>query len=198
MYLFDPARGKARRTMIRDKARKLARRELRAAQAAAKDLKNRTKGMIAEARASDGKVPDEKLAARVRSEIGHAISHPGAIHVDANSGTVQLSGNILASEMERLIEAVWKVRGVEVIEHQIETHQSAEGISELQGEGHIIEQPGTRGHWRPSAALAVGVLGGLLAAYGVFNKSAVGKTLGTVGMAMLAKGIQEAEPVAGL
>jgi osmotically-inducible protein OsmY len=71
----------------------------------------------------------------VRAAIGHRVSHPGAIQVDAHNGTVVLSGPILAREVDDLIGAVESVRGVASVEGHLDIHDSAESISALQGTG---------------------------------------------------------------
>jgi hypothetical protein len=52
MYLFDPDRGNRRRALIRDKAVSLNRRTQRAVTGKVEDLRNRTKGMLHEAKSA--------------------------------------------------------------------------------------------------------------------------------------------------
>jgi hypothetical protein len=66
MYLLDPERGRTRRALLRDKLVKWARISRETAEGKAKDLRNRTVGVMAEARktvTSGIGVPDEPLIA---------------------------------------------------------------------------------------------------------------------------------------
>jgi hypothetical protein len=66
MYLLDPERGRSRRALLRDKLAKWASIGREAAEGKAKDLRNRTVGVMAEARktvTSGIGVPDEPLVA---------------------------------------------------------------------------------------------------------------------------------------
>jgi gas vesicle protein len=66
MYLLDPDRGRARRAVLRDKLGKWLRSGRETAEGKAKDLRNRTVGVMAEARktvTSGIGVPDEPLIA---------------------------------------------------------------------------------------------------------------------------------------
>lgn len=63
MYLLDPDRGRARRALLRDKLGKWMRQGRDAASGRAKDLRNRTVGVMAEVRSATSGigVPDEPL-----------------------------------------------------------------------------------------------------------------------------------------
>ena len=52
MYLFDPDGGNRRRALIRDKATKLNRQTREAIEGRAKDISNRTKGLIHEVKST--------------------------------------------------------------------------------------------------------------------------------------------------
>jgi hypothetical protein len=52
MYLFDPERGNRRRALRRDKAVRLNKHTQRAVTGKVEDLKNRTKGMLHEAKSA--------------------------------------------------------------------------------------------------------------------------------------------------
>lgn len=52
MFLFDPERGNRRRALIKDKAVSLNRRTQRAVTGKVEDLRNRTKGMLHEAKSA--------------------------------------------------------------------------------------------------------------------------------------------------
>jgi osmotically-inducible protein OsmY len=135
MYMFDPSAGRRRRTLVRDKARSYWSTTENVVGKKARDMQNRTRGMIAEARqrfrATD--VPaDAVLEARVRAQIGHVISHAGAVGVTARQGRVSLSGPIPANEVEKLLSTVASVPGVTEVVNQLEVHTDTTDISGLQ------------------------------------------------------------------
>lgn len=192
MYLLDPDRGTARRAHIRDQLASTARSSGDALDVAARDLRNRTRGLVAETRArlTPEDVTDEVLVGRVRAELGRVVSHPGSVIVTASEGNVTLSGPILVSEVDRLLESTSRVRGVRDVISRLEVHESAEGVPGLQGG---IEREGGRGplrqeNWSPTERLLVGAAGGILALWGARRHDALGTTLGLAGIAMLSRG----------
>jgi len=141
MYLFDPDRGRRRRALLRDQVAH-ARNELdelgESAVARSRDLRNRARGVAAEAmaRVQPEQVEDAVLVERVRSSVGRAVSHPGALEVTAAGGTVTLGGRILSDEVQDLVTAVRRVRGVERVENRLEVHREPGDVPDLQGTQH--------------------------------------------------------------
>jgi BON domain len=121
MYLFDPNIGRRRRALIRDKTRAYWHKTGTFIGQTARDARNRTRGLVAEARTSfrsTASPDDTVLEARVRAQLGHAISHGGAIRVTAHEGRVTLSGPISPSAADKLLTTVASVAGVsEVVNH---------------------------------------------------------------------------------
>jgi len=109
--------------------------------------------------------PDRKLATRVRALIAQQVSHPGAIAVYAEQGTVTLGGPILASELAELRDAVTNLDGVNAVLDHLEAHETAEGVPELQnGRSTPTLKPKRSGRGRLVAGAVLGGLGlGLLA-----------------------------------
>ncbi|MDX3906082.1 MAG: BON domain-containing protein [Pigmentiphaga sp.] len=137
MYLFDPIGGRRRRALLRDKAA-ASRHDLdRYARKARKRAADQLHGVAARARSTigmDGSPVDEwQLVERVRSHLGRVTSHPGSIDVSATAGQVCLSGQILASEHEKLIAEVSAVPGVDSVEDRLEVHEHPGFVPELQG-----------------------------------------------------------------
>ena len=116
MYLLDPQRGRERRAHLMDQATSVVRRTGRACQRIGRDLGNRAKGYAHEARGmfeTEDAVSAEQLLQRIRSEMGHVVSHPGAIQVMTdNQGRVTLHGKVLASEADKLCSTIKGVGGV--------------------------------------------------------------------------------------
>jgi hypothetical protein len=137
MYFMDPDRGRRRRALARDKivhSGKVAEERIGKA---SRDISNRVRGAKASVRSrvSRGDTDDQVLIERVRSELGRATSHPGAITVDAVDGTIVLHGDVLTEEADALIAAIGKVPGVHDVNDQLARHESSEGVSALQGGG---------------------------------------------------------------
>src|SRR5687767_12662978 len=101
-FMLDPNRGARRRALVRDKALRAGHKLADGVEAKATDLRNRTKGAAAELRSRfrGHEADDEIVHERVRSAIGRVVSHPGAILVNAQQGTVTLQGQVLESELE--------------------------------------------------------------------------------------------------
>jgi osmotically-inducible protein OsmY len=137
MFMLDPNAGRRRRAVTRDKALSLSRRTARRAQALAQQAADRGRGAIAEARAADDEwVDDQTLVARVRSEIGRVVSHPGSLHIDAVDGCVTMRGPIFVWEADAAVAAVENTRGVAMVDDQMTRHQQPGSVPGLQGQGH--------------------------------------------------------------
>src|SRR5262249_19535958 len=134
MYLCDPKEGNRRRALLRDKLTHLSRVAGQKREGAAQDIGNRLHGLVAEARGRlrNEQGSDDILIERVRSHMGHVVSHPSAISVSAQDGRVTLSGAVLAVEAKRLLTSTASVRGVKGVKDQLQMHERAESIPGLQ------------------------------------------------------------------
>jgi hypothetical protein len=164
MFMLDPTQGRRRRALARDKARRVSRQAGGFLSATARDTSNRLEGMRVRMRPAlqPGDVPDDRLLARVRSAIGRAVSHPGAVHVMVEDAIVCLDGAVLAGEADALSAAVRGVEGVMAIDNRMRVCQSAGHVPGLQGAGT------PRSSWRhltrsPMVRLCAGVGGAALA-----------------------------------
>jgi uncharacterized membrane protein/uncharacterized protein YwbE len=174
MYVFDPDKGRRRRAMARDAVNHAVNVADDAIGKTSRDLSNRAQGLVAELSSmfKRDEAEDEVIAARVRSKLGRAVSHPHAINVAVNQGRVTLTGQILAGEVNQLVKKVCLVRGVTGVENRLEAHEQAGSISSLQGgsphNGKTFEL--AQSNWSPAARFLMGLGGGLLAAYGARQK----------------------------
>jgi hypothetical protein len=188
MYYFDPNTGRRRRALVRDKAIKASSNVREFVDDGTRDLKNRGAALTGRMKSviKRRNATDDVLAERVRSKMGRHVAHPGAIEVSAQDGQVTLTGSILAHEHDGLIEAVSAVPGVKDIIDQIGVYQTAEGISELQGEGRA----GRSGpqDWAPGTRLIGSAAGTTLTLYALArsNRLAGFVTLAT-GIALVAR-----------
>jgi uncharacterized membrane protein len=182
MYIFDPDKGRRRRATARDAAHQIANALDDALGKTSRDLSNRAQGLVAELDSifRCEEADDDVVAERVRSKLGRAVSHPHAIHVAVNQGRVTLSGQILAREVDQLLERVWSVRGVTGIENRLEAHEQAGGVSSLQGgiprRGETPEL--MQSNWSPAIRFLVGIGGGALTLYGARRKDLFSAAVG--------------------
>jgi gas vesicle protein len=134
MYFLDPTRGRTRRTRAMDQATSICRRTGHSAWQLGKDLRNRTSGYAHEARGyfePEDAVSADKLLHRIRAEMGHVVSHSGAIQVMTdNHGRVTLHGKVLASEADRLITTVKGVSGVNEVINLLSVKETEQQMSD--------------------------------------------------------------------
>jgi hypothetical protein len=194
MYLMDPERGRRRRALLRDKttsAYRVVRISVEKAQA---DLANRAHGLFAQAKSAvqNEPVEDDQLIARVRAKLGRLVTHPHAIEVIAQYGTVTLSGDVLEDEAQELISGVGSIPGVSSVCDHLVCHREASNVPSLQGRGaRSAGQPQiTRHYWPPALRLLAGVAGGSLGIYGLFSSSRAVKAVAVpFGLGLAARGI---------
>jgi len=127
MYLCDPNRGRARRSRLAGEFRSLIRRDESKLAKRAKDVLHRVEGFAAEAvsaLAEEEPVADEVLVARVRARLGHILSHPHEVKVQADGGVVTLEGKLTHPERRLLREEVKGVPGVKRIDDHLKARSS--------------------------------------------------------------------------
>jgi hypothetical protein len=194
MYLLDPDRGRRRRAMVRDQFSSRASDTESFLKKSGRDIGNRARGFAAEARSRivrEGEVDDEILVERVRSKIGRAVSHPGAIEVTATAGRIELEGQALADEVDRLLSAVESVRGVREVDNRLEVHWDSDAVPALQGgarrsgeRAEFLQQ-----NWSPAARLAAGSAGSALVLLGLKRRGPLGVAASAIGTGMLARSV---------
>ncbi|HVG06778.1 MAG TPA: BON domain-containing protein [Thermoanaerobaculia bacterium] len=161
MYLLDPDGGRRRRALARDKAvhgLKVSGKALRRTSA---DVGNRTRGLVAGAtsRLRKGSPDDVKLEGRVRSKLGRHLSNPSALQVQCADGRVILSGPVSASELDKLLAKVQKIKGVHEVESRLEIQDGAENVKNESSNGS--RRGSLKGVSPRTAVLGVGALAGL-------------------------------------
>ena len=187
MYVFDPDKGRRRRAAGRDKVRRIVGDARTFATAAARDANHRLRGVRArfQRRLRRAEAPDElMLIERVRAQLGRVVSHPHAVQVGANRGTVMLSGPILAHEVTPLLAQVRAVPGVLRVEDHLAVYESAASIPSLQGE-HLVRESH---RWSPATRGAAIVGGAMLALYGAQQRSAGGLVFTMIGAFLATRG----------
>lgn len=193
MFLLDPNQGKRRRAMLRDKCYSAARKTGEGMEVTARDLRNRTYGLVSDVQSRFSSAPgdDAVLIDRVRAKLGRIVSHPRAIDVSVQNGRATLSGPILTAEVPQLLACVNRISGVNQVVNQLEAHDEPGNHPKLQG-GR--ERQGNRfeffqENWSPAARFIAGAAGASLALYGGKRRDALGAGIGAAGLALLTRGI---------
>jgi hypothetical protein len=135
MYFLDPDRGRRRRALVRDKVARAANVSADTLGARGRDLAHRTAGTVSQVRGAwrRDQVDDVVLVERVRAELGRLVSHPRTIDVEASNGRVTLHGPVLQTELNHLLRAVERVRGVREVVNELEPHAQPGNVPSLQG-----------------------------------------------------------------
>jgi hypothetical protein len=165
MYALDPDAGRRRRALTRDQLVRARVKTRETASATARDLLNRSYGMMAGARSRlfQGEVDDQVLEQRVRSKFGYVVRNPSAIEARVDAGRVTLTGAVRADEVDQLIAEVSTVSGVRAVENHLDVHRDADHVPELQSGDKPKPSPQRLGvyqrRWSPATRLLVGVCG---------------------------------------
>jgi uncharacterized membrane protein len=193
-YLLDRSDGKRRRRRLGDAVVHLTSQTSKGAGTIRRDLRNRTRGIVAGVRRTvRANRPDHiVLQKRVRASIGRVASRPRAIKVQAHDGHVILGGPVLAAEEHRLIRAVQAVEGVKDVDPRFERHRQAGQVPSLQG-GRSHRQ-GTAGldrhrNWAPATRTVVGTSGAALVAAGLCRRNGMGVGIAVAGAALVARAL---------
>ncbi|OFZ20433.1 MAG: hypothetical protein A2X94_10480 [Bdellovibrionales bacterium GWB1_55_8] len=166
MYLLDPARGRKRRAVMRDRARRRMRKTTRYLDLSKRDLEQRVMGAVARGRTRirPQQVDEEVLHERIRSKLGRYVSHPHAIRIETSQqeypGRVTLRGPVLKGEASAAVRAVFRVPGVKEVDDRLVVHEKGD-IPALQGG---VQRPGERPDffqesWAPATRLLAGAAG---------------------------------------
>ncbi|HEU5055138.1 MAG TPA: SRPBCC family protein [Kofleriaceae bacterium] len=177
MYALDPASGRRRRARMRDRMSSLGRRERDLFGKGARDLGHRLEGGVHALGGPGDGASDRVVADRVRAAIGRAVSHPGAIEVDVQGGSVTLTGQVLERETRELMRRVGRVAGVRSVDDRLERHRTPDGIPSLQGEGKPLRRRLERDVWPPAWRLVAGTAGVGVGALGLARGGLVGRAL---------------------
>jgi hypothetical protein len=191
-YMLDPVQGRRRRALVRDKMVAATRQGREFADAAARDFRYRAQGiksMWSGGARDSGDAPDEVLISRVRAKLGRYVSHPKAVRVACVEGRIELSGKVLAAEHAAALSGARSVRGVREVADRLTVHESAEGVSSLQGGVARGGEPYEllQHNWSPAVRVVSGGAGSALAAYGLMRGGLAGLLALIGGGIMLAR-----------
>ncbi|HJR81600.1 MAG TPA: SRPBCC family protein [Anaerolineales bacterium] len=199
MYFFDPRLGNRRRALVRDKATSLVNRLDDSVDVAMEDMRNRARGVLAEmsAKLTDQGAPDWILEERVRTNLGRLARHARAVHVQADGGRIYLSGPVLREDVDAILKAAARTRGVHGVENELQVVDNPQDIPALQGS----PSPRRRAvpewqqqNWSPAMRLVSGVGGSLLTLYGLTRRGVTKPILSTAGLVLTARGVTNLDP----
>ena len=163
------------------------------------DTRNRTRGVLAEmsAKLSDQGAPDWILEERVRSNFGRLARHTGAVQVRADGGRIHLSGPVLRQDVDDIVRAAARTRGVHEVENELQAVDTPEDIPALQGalsSRRMALPEWQQRNWSPAMRLLSGVGGSLLTLYGLRRRGVTKPILSTVGLVLTARGVTNMYP----
>jgi uncharacterized membrane protein len=196
MYWFDPAHGRRRRALLRDKLVSLAAHTRRATGVAGRDVRQRLQGGAARGgsiiRAEDA--GDEIIVERVRAALGRVTSHPGAIESSCSDGVVVLKGAVLKHEHARVMRAARSAAGVREVHDELAVYKSPDGVAALQGGRSLPKQsfPGFQENWSPTARVLAGTAGACLAVWGMRRDPLIASLAVAAGGALIIRGASNA------
>lgn len=183
-HYFDPQRGRARRARLRDAAIHLRRQTRGLLESSLRDAQHRSRGLVQSFRGPARGVGDERvILERVRSALGHEISHPSAVDVLMRDGKVVLRGPLFTHEAEPALRCARRVDGVTEVIDELERHDVAD-IPSLQGEAR---QPDPT-LWTPAARGTALVGGAGIALIGVLRGGLRGVLYTLLGSGLAARG----------
>jgi hypothetical protein len=149
MYLIDRVAGRRRRALLRDKMTHYRRSAERLLERKGRNLTHRVRGMVLErtAQAHDGVVDDAVLVERIRSHMGHLLSHAETrrLEVAVQDGQVTLSGHVVASHINRVLGHVATVPGVHGLVTKLTVHPRVEDMMDDRLGMHRPQQGGAGG-----------------------------------------------------
>jgi hypothetical protein len=149
-----------------------------------RDLSNRVQGFLAaqQRRLRSEHPTDSLVRERVRSTMGHYVSHPHSIDVDVHQGCVTLQGQVPGRELRELVQGISQVPGVRDVVNHLQP-QTEGTFSPRQRTGC---QQGT-----PAERLVTGTLGTILVANCLLRRSPLALAAGIVGAGLCWRALRD-------
>jgi hypothetical protein len=126
MYYLDPQLGRERRALLAQWVAGGLRQPRRSGDVVARRLRT------VPLRGAVDAASDAALRGAITARLGRLVSHPRAIDVRVENGTVRLSGDVLAKERDDLLLQVQAMPGVQMLVNAMTAHDSPAGIAALQ------------------------------------------------------------------
>lgn len=173
MYMLDPDRGRARRTMaaerIRDAGHQAGERIRDAGHQAGDRLGNVWQGI------------GHRIGSAADTVAERARDMAGSLRPDGSAGMEPSAGR-----MSHKASAVWN-----------DTVERASDLARDAGNRVKESMPGVRGDWAPAMRSSAVLGGGMLGMYGMLRRSPLSLVLGLAGLALLARGATN-QPLASM
>jgi uncharacterized membrane protein len=192
MYILDPNSGRRRRSKIQGQIWRAYRQQKTIMKKGARDLEHRVEGAVSRVQhvLFEECVPDVVLVERVRAAMGHCMTHPKRIQVQAQEGRITLSGKVLAKEEHELLERLHHVRGVREVENGLRPYSGAEIDENEGGSGSLVSRwVLMRESWSPAVRLLVNSSALGLSLYGLRGRSLLGKGLAAAGGVLMLRSL---------
>lgn len=127
MYYLDPAEGRRRRAMVKDKSAAAGRDLGASARSTTRYAADRMRGRLSSLKSDmdDAPVTDDVLHEQIRAKLGRVVDAPGDVEVEVNDGHVVLSGRATPEEMDSLARVVAGMPGVNDVENRMSDDGSA-------------------------------------------------------------------------
>lgn len=122
LWAFDPRMGRSRRAWLRDKTMRSVHEIGDFFRVVGVHTANKLRGTVAETRSymrSNAEEDDNKLSARVRSELGRVVQNVGDVRVIACDGYVTLEGEVDGAQISSIGNFVLGIRGVRGIDSRL-------------------------------------------------------------------------------
>lgn len=139
MYYLDPATGRRRRALARDKGVAVRHDVEDYARIKSRRAANRMRGALARTRAKMTAEPvdDDQLHSQIRAKLGHLVNRTGMVEVKVHEGHVVMSGYAPREEIDPLLDAVSEMRGVQSVDNQLSPlPRGGEESQDVQGAHH--------------------------------------------------------------
>lgn len=121
MYYLDPATGRRRRALARDRGVAACHDVEDFARAKSRHALGRGQGLLARVRSGlmSDPVSDQQLQGRIRTRLGRLVEHPGQVDVEVSDGCVVLRGTASQVEIEEAVTTVAAMRGVRDVDNRL-------------------------------------------------------------------------------
>jgi hypothetical protein len=123
VWMFDPRLGRSRRAWLRDKSVRLCNETGDFFRRSGRTIADHMRGTAAGTRSMltrrQEPVSDEKLSARVRSELGRIVPNMHGITVTARDGLITLGGSTDPDRIDAIVRCAVGVPGVRSVENQL-------------------------------------------------------------------------------
>jgi len=134
MLIWDARGGRRRTPRLAANTVGACRSATAAAKAHSRDVVHRARGALSDLKAStepDGEASDEVLRERVRSRLGHVVSHAHLLEVTVDDGVATISGPIAEGASAPVIEELSRVPGLERIDGILSEEPTTESTPSL-------------------------------------------------------------------